>query len=156
MVVGRAHSQMFGAQSAQQWGGDPQRCADFCHAHMPNRVGSEQMLEADHDVLVPAGHRGTVVRRTSRQAFDNGVDQLLLQPVRCFSVGKNFRSNRTHAGGGGMEAAQTSARRSRRPPALCDRQDAERASGQRATVFNQFLDRHPDRTPSADAVGSRM
>ena len=71
----------------------------------------------ERDVLAFTRGGRSLDRRAIREALDQGIDQLLLQPVRGFGADKRVRPTFDRADGSRMEVAQVPAhRRSRAPP----------------------------------------
>ena len=102
-VFARAHTQMLVAARAQQAVGNPEGRADVGHAQ--ERFISNQILEASKNIAVAATSRGLLVS-CSRETLDQGMEQLLLQPMRRLKVGERRSARFSHPDGGPMELAQ--------------------------------------------------
>jgi len=79
-------------------------------------------------------------------ATDQGMEQLLLQPVSGLKVGKRSCACLRHPDGSAVEAAQLPDHRGRRPPEGHRRNDKP-SSIQRAAVSGKLLVRHLNGAP---------
>ena len=134
----RAHPQVLLAALAQRFFRDAERPADF--GSVQKGLILEQILEPRKDVSMPTGGLGFLVARSCRQALDQGVDQLMLQPVRRLIVGERSRAHVGRADGGLVEVTQFPQSRTRAPPP-CDLRDSEFGSPQGAPISHKIVAR---------------
>src|SRR5215469_4344043 len=128
-VLDRTHAELFLAGQPQSLRRDAERRADFSCPESPLRLSLQQRIKADCHISPLARARRGLDRRACREAFDQGFDQLLLQPVRCFSVDQRIRSPFDQADCCRMEVAQMPARRRPRPPRSGGGRDTKLGSG---------------------------
>jgi hypothetical protein len=95
-------------------------------------------------------------RRASREALDQRVDQLLLQPVCRCGINHRSRSPLDQADSGRMEVPQRPDHHRPRVPPTRGGRDRKRRSGQRTAVLSQVRGRQPDRPPAARPIGSHV
>jgi hypothetical protein len=117
---------------------DTQRRADF--ANVRKGLVLQQILKPGKDASMSAGGLGLLVGRSPRQALDQGVDQLVLQPVRRVIVGERSRARFGCTDGGLVEVAQLPQSRARGSP-LCGRREGKVGSPQGSLIPGKVVAR---------------
>jgi hypothetical protein len=123
--------------------------------HDSQRLQLQQTLKPGENLQMPMrGH--ILVHWPWRQAPDQGMNQLLLQPVHRLAVNERPRPNFRCKDGDLMEVEQLPASRRRRLPSPDKVRNGKPGSAQRTAISDQVLGRQPDGAPAAGAVGSCM
>lgn len=125
-------------------------------AEIPLRLSFQQSLEADREILVLTRGGRNLDRGAFREGLDQGIDQLLLQPVGRFGTDERWRPTFDRADGSRMEVPQTPPRCWPQQQPSSGRRDGEDGPGQCSAITNQLRGRHPYRAPAAGRVGSRV
>ena len=135
-VTFRAHPQMRLAALAQHPMRGAERHDNFRDAG--KRFSVEQILESSKGVSMPTSGLGLLVNRFYRQAFDQGMDQLVLQPMRRLMIGERTRAHFGRTDGGSVKVAQLPQSRTRRSPS-CDGRHNEFGSCQGAPILGKVV-----------------
>ena len=120
------------------------------------RLSLQQRFQAECDVPVLTRGGCSLDRRAFREALDQCMDQLLLQPMRRFGIDHRSRPPLDQTNGGRMEVAQMPHHHRPRVPPTSGGGDRERRSGQSGAILNQVRGRQPDRPPAARPIGSHV
>src|SRR5215472_620558 len=94
--------------------------------------------------------------RPFREALDEGLDQLLLEPVSCLGADQRYGPPLDRPDRRRMELAQILPHRRPGLPPTGGGRDMEVGTGQSTAITNQFWGRHPDSVPAAGAVGPHV
>jgi hypothetical protein len=149
-VAARAHAQMLLAAHAQRPLRHAERRADVRNGQ--EWLGSQQVLEPRENVsMMSPGCR--FLLGPFRQTFDQYMEQLLLQPIRCLTIGDRSCAGFGQTDRSPVEIAQLSCRRTRRSPTR-RRGNNEPGPTQYAAVVSELLSRDLNGTPVTSPDGS--
>jgi hypothetical protein len=155
-VAVSTHPKMNLAAAMQDSRRDAERRADLGHARIVGALLFEQGLEPNHDLPISKHECRFRGGGTTGKAFDQGVDYLLVEPMRGFPAYELRVAAFDHSDGRCVESPQKPGRGSRRLPESYARRDSERVTDQRATISRKLVRLYEDSRPSAVASRSHV